>query len=159
MDKFEHICYSSLGLQVSLRTVLQKFAEGFSVNGIFLQTPQEVFPIIQQRADFLLVLKRYPDLQVGVSEVIMDDKKVGALVDSLNNRTKIIILTAPKNIQEVASHWKRFLPVVRKQINIDDFIHQESIETKLINRLEDIRIALSKTATILKERINYDSKL
>ncbi|MFX1282450.1 MAG: hypothetical protein ACFFB5_02300 [Promethearchaeota archaeon] len=144
---------------MSLRIVLQKFAEGFSVNGIFLQTPQEVFPIIQQRADSLLVLKRYPDLQAGVSEVKIDDRKVGALVDFLNDQTKIVILTAPKNIQEVASHWKRFLPVVKKQINIEEFIRQEGIETKLVNRLEDIRIALSNTTTILKEKINFDSKL
>lgn len=150
---------NSLGFIVSLRIVLQKFAEGFSVNGIFLQTPQEVFPIIQQRADSLLVLKRYPDLQAGVSEVKIDDRKVGALVDFLNDQTKIVILTAPKNIQEVASHWKRFLPVVKKQINIEEFIRQEGIETKLVNRLEDIRIALSNTTTILKEKINFDSKL
>lgn len=142
---------------MSLRSVLQKFAEGFSVTGIFLQTPQEIFPIIQQKADSLLLLKRHPNLQVGITELTIDESKMGVLVDSLDIETNIVIISASKHIQEISAHWKRFLPVVKKQVKIEEFIRQESIENKLINRLEDIRIALNKTTTILKEKINYDS--
>lgn len=143
---------------MSLRSVLQKFAEGFAVTGIFLQTPREIFPIIQQKADSLLILKRHPTLQVGLTELNIDNIKMGVLVDSLGEDTNIVILAATKHIQEIAAHWKRFLPVIKREIQIEEFIHQESIETKLINILEDIRIALSKTTSILKEKINYDKK-
>ena len=141
-----------------LRSVLQKFAEGFAVTVIFLQTPREIFPIIQQKADSLLILKRHPTLQVGLTELNIDNIKMGVLVDSLGEDTNIVILAATKHIQEIAAHWKRFLPVIKREIQIEEFIHQESIETKLINILEDIRIALSKTTSILKEKINYDPK-
>ena len=143
---------------MSLRPLLQKFAAGFAVTGIFLQTPQEIFPIIQQKSDSLLVLKRHPTLQVGITELIFDDIKIGALVESLDDDTNIVILAATKNIQEIAAHWKRFSPIIRKQIQIEEFIHQESIETKLINRIEDIRISLSNTTIIFKEKINFDPK-
>ncbi|MFX0125200.1 MAG: hypothetical protein ACFFAE_16325 [Candidatus Hodarchaeota archaeon] len=142
---------------MSLRPILQKFAEGFSVTGIFLQTPQEIFPIIQQKADSLLLLKRHPNLQAGISEVNIDETRMGVLVDPLGAETRIVIISAPKHIQEISAHWKRFLPVVKKQIQIEEFIRQESIENKLINRLEDIRIVLSKTNTFLKEKISNDS--
>ncbi len=145
-------------MSTNLRSVLEKFASSFSVSGIFLQTPQEVFPIIQQKADSLLLLKRNPNLQIGINELKLDDKKIGVLVDSLNDQTNIVILSASKHIQEVETHWKRFLPVIRKQINIEDFIHQESIETKLIKRLEDIRLTLTSTKTVLKEKISNDPK-
>ncbi|MFX1537100.1 MAG: hypothetical protein ACFFDI_23045 [Promethearchaeota archaeon] len=142
---------------MSLRPILQKFAEGFSVTGIFLQTPQEIFPIIQQKADSLLLLKRHPNLQVGITELKVDETIMGVLVESLDSETNIVIISAPKHIQEISAHWKRFLPVVKKQIQIEEFIRQESIENKLINRLEDIRLAFSKTTTNLKEKIGYDS--
>lgn len=145
-------------MSTNLRPVLEKFAEGFAVTGIFLQTPQEVFPIIQQKSDSLLLLKRHPNLQIGINELQIDDKKVGVLVDSLNDQTNIIILSALKHIQEVETHWRRFLPVIRKQISIEEFIHNEGIETKLINRLEDIRLSLTSTKSILKEKINNDAK-
>lgn len=143
---------------MSLRPLLQKFAAGFAVTGIFLQTPQEIFPIIQQKADSLLVLKRFPNLQVGITELNIEDAKVGVLVESLDNDTNIVIIAAKKHIQEIAAHWKRFSPVIRKQIHLEEFIHQESIETKLISRIEDIRISLSNTTIILKEKINFDPK-
>ncbi len=143
---------------MSLRPLLQKFAAGFAVTGIFLQTPQEIFPIIQQKSDSLLVLKRHPNLPVGITELIFDGIKIGALVESLDDDTNIVILAATKNIQEIVGHWKRFSPIIRKKIRIEEYIHQESIETKLINRIEDIRISFSNTTTILKEKINFDSK-
>ena len=143
---------------MSLRPLLKKFAAGFAVTGIFLQTPQEIFPIIQQKSDSLLVLKRHPNLPVGITELIFDGIKIGVLVEMLDDDTNIVILAATKNIQEIAAHWKRFSPIIRKQIQIEEFFHQESIETKLISRIEDIRISLSNTTIILKEKINFDSK-
>jgi hypothetical protein len=145
-----------LGFQLSLHQVLRKFAEGFSVFGIFLQTQQEIFPIIQQRIDSLLVIKRHPNLAVGISKIDLEGREVGVLIDPLNEETNIVILSAFKNIQQVAAHWKRFLPVVQKQIQEEDVIKKESVETKLINRLEDIRIAISNVKGILKEKINSD---
>ncbi|MFX0015741.1 MAG: hypothetical protein ACFFB2_01300 [Promethearchaeota archaeon] len=141
---------------MSLRLILEKFAEGFSVTGIFLQTPQETFPIIQQKADSLLIVKRHPNLQAGITEIKIDDNIMGVLTESLDDETNIVIVAAPKYIQEIAAHWKRFLPVVKKQIEIEEFIRQESIETKLVNRLEDIRVALQDTTVILKEKMNSD---
>jgi hypothetical protein len=143
---------------LSLRPLLQKFAAGFAVSGIFLQTPQEIFPIIQQKADSLLLLKRHPNLQVGITELNINDTKVGVLVESLDNNINIVILAATKNIQEIAAHWKRFSPIIRKQIQIEEFVQQESIESKLINRIEDIRISLSNTTIIFKEKTNFDPK-
>ena len=72
-------------------------------------------------------------------------------MDSLDEKTNIIIIAESKNYQEIITNWKRFLPIVRKQIDIHEFIQQESIETKLINRLEDIRQSLETISTILKE--------
>ncbi|UCE13209.1 MAG: hypothetical protein JSV04_13605 [Candidatus Heimdallarchaeota archaeon] len=143
---------------MSLVQILEKFAEGFSVRGIFLQTATQTFPIIQQKADSLLLIKRHPNLQIGINKLRIKDDKIGVLVDSLDDETNIIIVTAYKHVKEVAAHWKRFSPVIQKQIQIEEYIHQESIETKLINQLEDIRIALSTSTTLLKEKINYGSK-
>lgn len=142
---------------MSLRSVLQKFAEGFSVTGIYLQTPQELFPIVQQRADSLLALKRHRNLPIGITELKIQDTKMGVLVDSLDTDVNIIILAATKHIQEISATWKRFLPVIRKKIQIEEFILQESIETKLVNQLEDIRIAITDATMILKEKINFES--
>jgi hypothetical protein len=116
-----------------------------------LQTPKEIFPIFQEKTDILLMLKRRPRLQVGTIELSISNKSMKALVDSLDDETNILIIAESKNFQEVTSHWKRFLPIVRKQINIKDFIQQESIEIKLINRLEDIRQSLETMAIRLKE--------
>lgn len=143
---------------MSLIQVLEKFAEGFGISGIFLKTATQTFPIIQQTADSLLLIKRHPNLQLGINELRINDVKIGVLVDSLDDETNIIIITSDIHIKEVAAHWKRFSPVIQKQIQIEEYIHQESIETKLINQLEDIRIALSNATTILKEKINYVSK-
>ncbi|MFX0085420.1 MAG: hypothetical protein ACFFAU_07075, partial [Candidatus Hodarchaeota archaeon] len=127
-------------------------AEGFTVLGIFLQTPREIFPIFQEKTDILLMLKRRPRLQVGTSNLSISGKSIKALVDSLDDETNIVIITESKNFQEVKSHWKRFLPIVRQQINIKDFIQQESIEIKLINRLEDIRQSFETMKVRLKEK-------
>ena len=88
--------------------------------------------------------------------MIISEKSMTALVDSLDDETNLIIITESKNFQEVSSHWKRFLPIVRKQINIQEFIRQESIETKLINRLEDIRQSFESMSIVLKEEHVYD---
>lgn len=139
-----------------LRQLLQTFAKGFTVLGIFLQTPKEIFPIFQEKTDILLILKRRPKMKLGRTEMIISEKSMSALVDSLDDETNLIIITESKNFQEVSSHWKRFLPIVRKQINIQEFIRQESIETKLINRLEDIRQSFESMSIILKEEHVYD---
>ncbi len=135
----------------NLRQLLQKFATGFTVPGIFLQTQKELFPIFQEKSDILLLLKRSKRLQIGTVDLIISGKKRKAIVDSLNEKTNIIIIAESKNYQEIVTNWKRFLPIVRKQIDIHEFIQQESIETKLINRLEDIRQSLVTISTILKE--------
>ncbi len=139
-----------------LRQLLQKFAKGFTVLGIFLQTSKEIFPIFQEKTDILLMLKRRPKLKLGTTEMVISEKLMSALVDSLDDETNLIIITESKNFQEVSSHWKRFLPIVRKQINIQEFIRQESIETKLINRLEDIRQSFESISIVLKEEHVYD---
>ena len=54
---------------------------------------------------------------------------------------------------ETHSHWKRFAPVIREKIQLEDFILQESLETRLLNRLEDIRIAIEDSLIIFKEKI------
>ncbi len=136
----------------NLRQLLQKFAEGFTVLGIFLQTPREIFPIFQEKTDILLMLKRRPRLQIGTSNLSISGKPLKALVDSLDDDTSIVIIAELKNFQEIKSHWKRFLPIVRQQINIKDFIQQESIEIKLINRLEDIRQSFETMTISLKEK-------
>jgi hypothetical protein len=74
------------------------------------------------------------------------------LVDTLNDEIKIIIVTSLKNIHETHSHWRRFAPVIRDKIELEDFILQESLETRLLNRLEDIRIAIEDSLTIFKEK-------
>ncbi len=135
----------------NLRQLLQKFATGFTVPGIFLQTRKEIFPIFQEKADILLLLKRSQRLQVGTVDLIISGKKRKAIVDSLDEQTNILIIAEAKNYQEIATNWKRFLPIVRKQIDIHEFIQQESIETKLIKRLEDIRQSLETISTILKD--------
>jgi hypothetical protein len=139
-----------------LRKLLQKFAKGFTVLGIFLQTPKEIFPIFQEKTDILLMLKRRSKMKLGITEMKISEKSMTALVDSLDDETNLIIITESKNFQEVSSHWKRFLPIVRKQINIQEFIRQESIETKLINRLEDIRQSFESMSIVLKEEHVYD---
>lgn len=135
----------------NLRQLLQKFATGFAVPGIFLQTPKEIFPIFQEKTDILLMLKRSQRLHVGTTDLIISGKNRKAIVDSLDEKTTIIIIAETRNYQEISSNWKRFLPIVRKQIDIHNFIQQESIETKLINRLEDIRQSLETISTVLKE--------
>ncbi|MHA2031819.1 MAG: hypothetical protein ACW99Q_20765, partial [Candidatus Kariarchaeaceae archaeon] len=90
----------------NLRQLLQKFATGFTVPGIFLQTPKEIFPILQEKTDILLMLKRSPRLQVGTDELVISGKNMKALVDSLDENTNIIIITESKNFQEVSSNWK-----------------------------------------------------
>jgi hypothetical protein len=135
-----------------VRPILQKFAEGFMVDGIFLQTPQELFPIFQQKMDSFLILKRHPNLQVGINEIDFEEKKIGALLDPINDNANLIIVTNIKYINEVASHWKRFSPVIKDKFQVDEFIQQESIEMRLVSRLEEIRIALEDVTSILKER-------
>jgi hypothetical protein len=126
------------------------------VTGIFLQTPQELFPIYQQKMESLLLLKRHPTLQDGINELNFENKTIGALVDPIKEDAKLIILADGKNIQEVASHWKRHSPVIRERFKVEEFIQKESIEMRLIGRLEDIRLAFEETTTILKEKINFD---
>ncbi len=143
---------------MSLKKILEKFAEAFSVKGIFLQTPTELFPIIQDRADTLLILKRRDSLPSGVSEITLGEIKLGVIVEVLDEETKLILLADYKNIDEIKPHWKRFLPAVEKGMDINEFIQQESIETKLLTALEDIRIALIEAGKSMKEKINFESR-
>ena len=121
---------------MSLRELLDKFAVGFSVAGIFIQTPQELFPVVQENPNFYLAIKRLPTLEEGSLEIKVGGEKYGLL----------------KNITEIELHWKRFLPVIREKVQINDFILQESIETRLFNRLEDIRISFEDSITNFKEK-------
>jgi len=138
---------------LTLRDLLEKFASGFTVIGIFIQTQQELIPVVQQSPELLLILKRHPNLASGSTTLKFEDKEIGILVDTLNDEVKILILASPVHIQEISAHWKRFLPIIRKQMNINEFLNKESVETRLINRLEDIRLTLEDTLKELKEKI------
>lgn len=137
---------------MSLRELLDKFAAGFSVTGIFVQTSKELFPIVQENPNLFLALKRSHILKEGISELEISEKTFGLLVDTLNDEIKIIIVTSLKNIHETHSHWRRFAPVIREKIELEDFILKESLETRLLNRLEDIRIAIEDSLTLFKEK-------
>ena len=137
---------------MSLRELLDKFAAGFSVTGIFVQTSKELFPIVQENPNLFLAIKRTHILEEGISELKISEKTFGLLVDTLSDEIKIMIVTSMKNIQETQSHWKRFAPVIREKIKLEDFILHESLETRLLNRLEDIRIAIEASLTIFKEK-------
>ena len=141
---------------MSLRALLDKFALGFSVLGIFVQTRQELFPVMQETPIFFLALKRTPNLKEGISEIEINDQLYGLLVDPLNDNFKIIIIGNHQNISEIKSHWKRFTPVIREKIQLDDFLLQESMETRVINRLEDIRILFDNSVSVLKEKAKID---
>ncbi|MHA1971811.1 MAG: hypothetical protein ACTSW1_02390 [Candidatus Hodarchaeales archaeon] len=138
---------------MTLRDLLEKFASGFTVIGIFIQTQQELIPIVQQSPELLLVLKRHPNLTPGSITLKFEDKEIGVLVDTLDDEVKILILASPIHIQEISAHLKRFLPIIRKQMNINEFLNKESVETRLVNRLEDIRLTLEDTLKILKEKM------
>lgn len=137
---------------MSLRELLDKFGAGFSVVGIFVQTSKELFPIVQENPNLFLALKRTHILKEGISKLEISEKTFGLLVDTLNDEIKIIIVTSLKNIHETQSHWRRFAPVIREKIKLEDFVLQESLETRLLNRLEDIRIAIEDSLTIFKEK-------
>ncbi|WP_455141571.1 hypothetical protein [Candidatus Hodarchaeum mangrovi] len=140
---------------MSLKELLEKFATGFSVKGIYLQTSQELIPIVQESSELLLMLKRHPNLPDGIINLLYEEQEIGTLVETLENDIKLIILTDSKHIQEVSANWKRFTPIIKKQMDIEQFLNQESVETRLINRLEDIRISIEKSTSILKEKINH----
>ncbi|MHA2096130.1 MAG: hypothetical protein ACW98F_16045, partial [Candidatus Hodarchaeales archaeon] len=116
---------------MSLRDLLNKFAVGFSVVGIFIQTPQELFPVVQEHPNFYLAIKRISVLEEGFLEIQVGSEKYGLLVNILSEQLKVLIVSNLKNITEIESHWKRFAPVIREKVQIDDFILQESIETRL----------------------------
>ncbi|MHA1992957.1 MAG: hypothetical protein ACW97Z_00285 [Candidatus Hodarchaeales archaeon] len=137
---------------MSLRELLDNFAVGFSVAGIFIQTPQELFPVVQENPNFYLAIKRIPTLEEGFLEINVGSEKFGLLVNILNEQLKILIVSNLKNINEIQAHWKRFAPVIREKVQIDDFIMQESIETRLFNRLEDIRISFQYSLIDFKEK-------
>jgi hypothetical protein len=137
---------------MSLRDLLDNFAQGFSVTGIFIKTSKELFPIVQENPNLFLALKRAHNLEEGIDEIEISNKTFSLLVDTLSDEIQIIIVTNPKNIHETYSHWKRFAPVIRGKIKLDDFILQESLETRLLNRLEDIRITIEDSLTIFKEK-------
>ena len=139
---------------MSLRELLDKFAVGFSVGGIFIQTSQELFPVVQENPNFYLAIKRIPTLEEGFLEIEVGSEKYGLLVNALNKQLKILIVSNLKNINEVQAHWKRFAPVIREKVQINDFIMQESIETRLFNRLEDIRILFEDSLIDFKEKTN-----
>lgn len=138
---------------MSLRELLDKFASGFSVTGIFIKTDKELFPIVQENPNLFLALKRVHILKEGISNLEIGEKTFGLLVDTLSDEIKIIIVTSLKYIQETQSHWKRFAPVIRKKVELEDFILKESLETRLLNRLEDVRIAVEDSLKIFKEKI------
>ena len=138
---------------MSLRELLDKFAVGFSVIGIFVQTSKELFPIVQENPNLFLALKRTHILEEGINELEISNKTLCLLVDTLSDEIRIIIVTSLKNMPETHSHWKRFAPVIREKIHLEDFILQESLETRLLNRMEDIRIAIEDSLTIFKEKI------
>jgi len=140
-------------INLSLRELLDKFAVGFSVVGIFVQTSKELFPIVQENPNLFLALKRVHILEEGISELEISNKLFGLIVDTLSEEIRIIIISSLKNMPETHSHWKRFAPVIREKITLEDFILQESLETRLLNRLEDIRIAIEDSLTIFKEKI------
>ena len=137
---------------MSLRELLDNFAVGFSVVGIFVKTSKELFPIVQENPNLFLTLKRTHILEEGISELETSNKTFGLLVDTLSEEIRIIIVTSLKNMQETHSHWKRFAPVIREKIQLEDFILQESLETRLLNRLEDIRITIEDSLIIFKEK-------
>ena len=139
-------------IDLSLRELLDKFAVGFSVAGIFIQTPQELFPVVQENPNFYLAIKRLPTLEEGSLEIKVGGEKYGLLVNILSEQLTILIVSNLKNITEIELHWKRFLPVIREKVQINDFILQESIETRLFNRLEDIRISFEDSITNFKEK-------
>ena len=137
---------------MSLRELLDKFAYGFSVVGIFVKTPKELFPIVQENPNLFLALKRTHMLEEGISEILVNNENFGLLVDTLSKDIQIIIITGIKNIYETQSHWKRFAPVIREKIELNDFILQESIETRVLNRLEDVRILFEDSLSLFKEK-------
>ena len=139
-------------IPVSFRELLDKFAVGFSVNGIFVQTPQELFPVVQDNPNMYLAIKRIPKYIEGISEILVADNKYGLIVNALTDEYTILIITNLKNVNEVDSHWKRFAPVIREKVQLKDFILQESIETRILNRLEDIRILMMDSVNIFKEK-------
>ncbi len=141
---------------MSLRELLDKFAVGFSVGGIFIQTPQELFPVVQKNPNFYLAIKRIPTVEEGFLEIQVGSESYGLLVNTLNEELKVLIVSNLKNINEIESHWKRFAPVIREKVKINDFILQESIETRLFNRLEDIRISLEDSLLDFKEKTKID---
>lgn len=137
---------------MSLRELLDKFAIGFSVAGIFIQTPRELFPVVQENPNFYLAIKRIPTLEEGFLEIQVGSERYGLLVNMLSEELKVLIVSNLKNITEIQSHWKRFAPVIREKVQINDFILQESIETRLFNRLEDIRISFEDSINDFKEK-------
>jgi hypothetical protein len=139
-------------ISLSFRDLLDKFAVGFSVNGIFVLTPQELFPVVQDNPGIYLALKRKPKFTEGTSEIIISDNPFGLIVNALTDEFTILIITNLKNVNEVQSHWNRFAPVIREKVQLKDFILQESIETRVLNRLEDIRILMMDSVNIFKEK-------
>ncbi|MFW9778605.1 MAG: hypothetical protein ACFFE8_07090 [Candidatus Heimdallarchaeota archaeon] len=137
-----------------------KFAEGFSVSGIFLKTPEEIFPIYQENTGLILVLKRNPDrlTNEGVTQLVFEGQEVGILVEKLEADAQLILLTDARNVHELSAHWKRFSPHIIKTFDINSFVKGESIEIRLVSKLEDIRVALTESYSILKEKLNLVSK-
>jgi len=138
-------------IPVSFRELLDKFAVGFSVNGIFVQTPQELFPVVQDNPNMYLALKRIAKYTEGITEIEVADNQYGLIVNTLTDEYTMLIITNLKNVSEVEAHWKRFAPVIREKVQLENFILQESIETRILNRLEDIRILLMDSVNIFKE--------
>lgn len=136
--------------------LILKFAEGFSVIGIFLQTPEEIFPLFQESTSLILVLKRNPKRLVneGITELVFEDQKIGVLVEKMTEDANLVILAETRNIQEVAAHWKRFSPHISKMFDINEFVKGEGIEMRLVSQLEEIRVALIDSYSILKEKLN-----
>lgn len=91
-------------------------------------------------------------------ELTFEGQEIGILVEKLQEDTELILLTDARNIHEVAAHWKRFSPHISKMFDINSFVKGESIEMRLISQLEEIRVVLTESHSILQEKLNHASK-
>lgn len=143
---------------MSFNKVLDQFATGFSLMGILLKTENDVIPLVESDPFTLLLTKRLAHIPEGISvheitKNVENEEKIyniGILKEKMGEDKFLLIFSDSKSINEISTHWKRFLPIVKNQMaKITEFSKNQSPEIKLIALLEDIRESYDSMKNLL----------
>ncbi|HKZ40987.1 MAG TPA: hypothetical protein VJ044_08495 [Candidatus Hodarchaeales archaeon] len=137
---------------MSHKVIVEKFASAYDVVGVFLEDAGRIIPLTQKNPKGLLVIRENLNkIKDGMQEMDYEGIRFGAIVNQVNEKTRIVLLARDDKIKTVAKHWERILPAVLKALPVSEIVEEESPITQIARITSQIGILLDEMIAFTKE--------